>query len=149
MQTINLPEFEPVFKTQGQKKYIFDSFRKKFVTLTPEEWVRQHWAHFLINFQSVPKTLLAVEASLTYNNMNKRCDILVYDKVHKPVLIVECKAPNVKIDEKTCWQIATYNFIHKAKYLIVSNGIEHFLFSVDFNANIISRLDNLPDFFDW
>lgn len=149
MQTINLPEFEPVFKTQGQKNYIFDSFRKKFVTLTPEEWVRQHWAHFLVNFQSVPKTLLAVETSLTFNNMKKRCDILVYDKLHKPALIVECKAPTVKIDDKTCWQIATYNFIHKAKYLIVSNGIEHFLFSVDFNNHKINRLDNLPDFFTW
>lgn len=149
MQAINLPEFTPLLKNSGQRKYIFDSFRKKFVTLTPEEWVRQHWLNFLVNFKAVPKGGVGVEVALKYNEMSKRADIVVFNKSQKPALIVECKAPHIELSEQTCMQIAHYNAVFKARFLIVSNGIQHFLFEVDFDANDYKRLTELPDYGAW
>ncbi|MCO6495676.1 MAG: type I restriction enzyme HsdR N-terminal domain-containing protein [Bacteroidetes bacterium] len=149
MQEINLPGFSPLFKNSGQRKYIFDSFRKKFVTLTPEEWVRQHWAHYLLNNIGVPKGLIGIEVSLHANNMRKRADIVVFDKSQNPALIIECKAPGVQLTEQTCLQAANYNTVFKAKYLIVSNGLQHFLFAIDFENNVSMRLSELPHFENW
>ncbi|MCK9480690.1 MAG: type I restriction enzyme HsdR N-terminal domain-containing protein [Bacteroidia bacterium] len=149
MQKINLPEFAPLLKNIGQRKYIFDSFRKKFVTLTPEEWVRQHWAYFLVTYIGVPKGVIGIEVSLKYNTMNKRADIVVFDKSQQPALIVECKASHVALTEQTCLQIANYNAVFKSKFLIISNGMEHFLFEVDFQSNTIFRLQELPVYSEW
>jgi hypothetical protein len=149
MQVLNFPEFKAVFKTLGQKKYIFDNFRKKFVTLTPEEWVRQHVAHFLCSHQSVPIGLISLEVPMKFHSMNKRADIVVYNRNHQPGLLVECKAPDVSLKQETFQQIATYNFVLNASLLLVTNGIETYLFHIDFQNSNMNQLEKLPEFNQW
>jgi len=149
MKKLNLPLFDFDIQMQGQKKHILDIFRKKFVTLTPEEWVRQHWLRFLVQYKGVPAGLIAVETPVLFNGMTKRADIVVYGKNHKPQLIVECKAPQIPINAHVCWQIAMYNFTLKAPYLIVSNGMQHFVFECKLNTKEIKPLENLPSFVEW
>lgn len=149
MDKLNLPSFVFDIQTQGQKKHIFDTFRKKFVTLSPEEWVRQHWLRYLVDFKEVPKGLIAVETLVKLNGMNKRADVVVYGKTHKPHLIIECKAPNVEITSAVCWQIASYNFVLHAPLLIVSNGITHYVFYCDMEAQQIKAISELPSFKEW
>ncbi len=122
---------------------IWDDFRKKYVKLTPEEWVRQHVAHYLLK-NNYPKPLIALEKKLTVNGLIKRFDILVFNGKNRPFLLVECKSPEVKIDEKTLNQILTYNRQIKAPYLMVTNGLNHFYMSM--NGKEIKFLQNLPDF---
>lgn len=102
---------------------IFDVIRKKYIVLTPEEWVRQHFIHFLINSYKYPKSLMKVESGLKYNNLQKRSDIQVYTRKGHPFLVVECKASNVKLDSKVIDQAALYNKSIGADYIIVTNGM--------------------------
>ena len=124
---------------------IFDVIRKKFVPLTPEERVRQYWLHYLIAEKKYPRSLIAVEMSLQVNQLAKRCDIVVFDKHGSPVLIVECKAPEVKILQKVFDQIARYNLALRVKYLVVSNGSEHHCCEIDFEKKKYFFLDSLPE----
>ena len=117
MQRLNLPEYEFKLRKNGINNEIFDAFRKKYVVLTPEEWVRQNILQFLIRERNFPSSLIAVEIGLKYNQMQKRADILAYDKQGQPYLLVECKAPEVKITQETFHQIARYNMTFKVKYL--------------------------------
>jgi hypothetical protein len=149
MIELNLPIFDFKLKNQGQKKYIFDLVKKKFVTLTPEEWVRQHWIHFLVEYQSIPLSFLAIESAIKVNNMHRRADIVAYKKDLIPGLVVECKAPHIPINEDVVWQAAAYNQKIKAQFLVVSNGINHKLYRVDFEKNILCPLDKLPIFSEW
>ena len=146
MQKLNLPTYNFKLKSSENKTLIFDKFRKKYLVLTPEEWVRQHFIHFLVDEKKYPTSLIAIEKQLTINNRKKRTDILVFNNEGNHDIIVECKAPSIKITQDTFDQIARYNLKLKANYLIVTNGLEHFYCKMDFvNENYIF-LKEIPDY---
>ncbi|HYV91171.1 MAG TPA: type I restriction enzyme HsdR N-terminal domain-containing protein [Chitinophagales bacterium] len=130
---------------EGDQSFIFDIIRKKFVALTPEEWVRQHWIHYLIEEKKYPRSLFALEKMIELNQLAKRCDIVIYNREGKPFLIVECKSPDVKISQKVFDQIARYNLTLRVKYLVVSNGSEHHCCEIDFEKKTYDFLPSLPE----
>ena len=146
MQVLNLPLYQFKVKQEGLRTHIFDAIRKKYVALTPEEWVRQNFLQYLIQDKKFPASLIAVEAGLKYNQLKKRMDVLVYDKQGTPHLMVECKAPEVKITQDTFDQIARYNMAFKVKYLVVTNGIDHFCCQMDYAQNSFQYLEQIPAF---
>lgn len=125
---------------------IFDKLRKKYMVLTPEEWVRQHFVHFLIDEKKYPISLIAIEKQLTVNNLKKRSDILVFNSDGHPEIIVECKAPSIKITQDTFDQIARYNLKLKATFLVVTNGLEHFYCKMDLENETYIFLKEIPDY---
>jgi len=149
MENFTSPYFEPRFAFKGQNKYIFDNFRKKFVVFTPEEWVRQCTAHFLVQKIGVPKGLIRIELSLKVGNSNRRADIVVYNKILQPHLVVECKAAHIPLSHSTLWQIAQYNLFFKSKYTLITNGVENYIFLNDVENYKSEVLDEIPDFFNW
>ena len=146
MQKLNLPEYKIKVRKTDTTFEIFDRFRKKYVVLTPEEWVRQNFLLYLVFEKNVPETLIVVEKSLTVNNLQKRCDIVIYDKSTKPKIIVECKAANVKITQDTFDQIIRYNMTLKVDYLIVTNGLTHYCCFMDYKNDQYSFLQKIPEF---
>jgi len=126
MEKLNLPQVQFKTKQLGGKAQVFDDVRKKYVALTPEEWVRQHFIHFLINEQKFSAGLVAVEMLVKVNDLSQRADIVLYNRKGKPVIIVECKAPSVPITRAVFNQAARYNTMLKVEYLIVTNGLQHF-----------------------
>lgn len=146
MHVLNLPPYQFKLKQQGIRTQIFDSIRKKYVVLTPEEWVRQNFLQYLIQEKKYPASLIAVEAGLKYNQLQKRMDVLVYDKQGSPHLMVECKAPEVKITQDVFDQIARYNMVFKVKYLVVTNGLHHFCCLMDYTQNTYLYLEQIPVF---
>jgi len=146
MEQLNLPGFAHKIKQIGGKDYIFDVLRKKFVRVTPEEWVRQHVVHLLINQYGYPKALIRMEGGLLLNQLQKRTDILVYDRQGRPFLLVECKAPQVAIDQRVFDQIARYNHVHQAPYLVLTNGLVHYCCQRDPATDRLQALPDLPAF---
>jgi len=146
MQELNLPKYQFRFKEVADKIHIFDAFRKKYVLLTPEEWVRQNFLQYLLTEKKYPLSLIAVEAGLKYNQMQKRADVLVYDKQGQPFLLVECKAPEIKISQDTFDQVARYNMVFKVNYLVVTNGLDHFCCKMDYSDNSYRFLPEIPAF---
>jgi hypothetical protein len=146
MRSLNLPTYSFKIKSEAGKDYIFDTFRKKFVFLSPEEWVRQNFAMFLINERGYPMGRIVIEKSLRYNKLSKRCDILVYDDTFNPVLMVECKAPGIKIGPSVFDQIAIYNLTFKVQYLIVTNGINHYCARIEFQNSKVNFIDDIPEY---
>ncbi|MDB4060392.1 type I restriction enzyme HsdR N-terminal domain-containing protein [Vicingaceae bacterium] len=146
MKTLNLPSYQFSFKEENKKTKIFDAIRKKFLVLTPEEWVRQNVVRFLVEEKGFPANLIAIEMGLKLNGMQKRADILVYSKLGKPILLAECKAPHVKIDQNVFDQIGRYNITFKLPYLLVTNGMEHFCAQIDFNSKDFSFLQEIPEY---
>ena len=146
MQKLNLPTYNFKLKSSENKTLIFDKLRKKYMVLTPEEWVRQHYVYFLIEEKKYPISLIALEKQLTINNRKKRTDILVFNKEGNHEVIVECKAPSIKITQDTFDQIARYNLKLKANYLIVTNGLEHFYCKMDFKNETYIFLKDIPDY---
>lgn len=146
MQELNLPQYQFNIKIDENRRLIFDEIRKKFIVLSPEEWVRQNIIKYLISEKKYPASLIAIETGLKYNQLQKRLDILVYDKQANPYLIVECKAPEVKISQDTFDQVARYNMAFKAKYLLVTNGLNHFCCLMDYTTNSYTFLEQLPYF---
>lgn len=146
MFTLHLPKYDFRLTKKDNKIYIFDEIRKKNIFLTPEEWVRQHFIRFLIEKQQFPKSLIAVEKEIKVNNLKKRFDILIFNTKGTHEVIVECKAPNVKINQATFDQIARYNFTLKAKYLIVTNGIQHYYCKMDFKNKKYVFLEECPKY---
>ena len=146
MQKLNLPTYNFKIKSNENKTLIFDKLRKKYIVLTPEEWVRQHFVYFLIEEKKYPISLIALEKQLTINNRKKRTDILVFNTAGNPEIIVECKAPSIKITQATFDQIARYNLKLKATYLIVTNGLEHFYCKMDFKNETYIFLKEVPDY---
>ena len=126
MQKLNLPTYQFKLKNNQNKQLIFDIIRKKYVVLTPEEWVRQNLVQYLIQEKKYPISLIACEKQLLINNRKKRFDILIFDAYGNPSLMIECKAPSIKISQDTFDQIAQYNMVVNAKNLIVSNGLQHY-----------------------
>lgn len=146
MQQLNFPSYPFRFKNSENKPHIFDEIRKKFVVLTPEEWVRQHVVYFLINEKKYPKSFINVEKLVKVNGINKRYDIVVFDTKGAIFLLIECKAPEVTISQKTFDQIAQYNLVLKASYLMVTNGLNHYFCVMDFENEKYSFLRELPDY---
>jgi type I site-specific restriction-modification system R (restriction) subunit len=125
MLQLNLPHYKFKIKKEEEKQLIFDLLRKKYVKLTPEEWVRQNFIQFLLTEKSYPAALIAIEKELKINGMKKRCDAVVYNIDAEPIMIIEFKAPEVNINQKVFDQVAVYNTKLKVEYLIVSNGLQH------------------------
>ncbi len=149
MQKLNLPEYEFNFrKTKDGKTEIFDKIRRKYVALTPEEWVRQNFIQYLILERNVPKTLISVEKEIVFNRTKRRPDIVVFTKNGNPKIIVECKAPEIKISQDVFDQIARYNFTLKVDYLIITNGMTHFCCKINYKKQSFEFLENIPDYFD-
>ena len=146
MQKLNLPTYSFKLKSNEKHTLIFDNLRKKYFVLTPEEWVRQHFVQFLIEEKKYPISLIALEKQLTINNLKKRTDIVVYNKFGNPDIIVECKAPQIKITQATFDQIARYNLKLKANYLIVTNGMDHFFCKLDVENETYIFLKDIPDY---
>ncbi|MGX1930012.1 type I restriction enzyme HsdR N-terminal domain-containing protein [Flagellimonas sp. 2504JD4-2] len=146
MQRLNFPGYQFRIKSSENSLHIFDLIRKKFVLLQPEEWVRQHVLHFLIFTKNYPKSLINVEKQLTVNTLKKRYDIVVFKSDGSIDILVECKAPEVKIDQSTFDQIAQYNLKLKSNYLMVTNGMEHYYCKMDFNREKYTFLKEIPDF---
>lgn len=144
MQSLNLPNYPFQIKEEDKKTKIFDEIRRQYFVLTPEEWVRQHLVQFLIHEKKYPKNLIALEKGLKLNGMQKRMDVLVYDKFGKPLLMIECKAPSVKINQAVFEQIGRYNIQMQLPYLLVSNGLEHYCAQIDFENGKISFLPTIP-----
>lgn len=145
MQLLNFPTYSFRFKNSENKVSIFDKIRKKFILLTPEEWVRQHVVEFLIDEKKYPKSLINVEKIVKVSGMNKRYDIVVFNSDGSIFLLIECKAPEIKIDQKTFDQIARYNLILNAQYLMVTNGLNHYFCEMDFENEKYSFLKELPE----
>ncbi len=130
---LNLPTYQIKITKQLNKPFIYDEIRKKYVSLTPEEWVRQHILNYLINHKKLSKSLIAVERKLTYLNSFKRFDILVFNNKAKADILIECKAPNVNLTSETALQLSLYNQQYKANIIIISNGLKHFSWKLDEN----------------
>lgn len=148
MKKINLPSFNHRLRESEGKTQIFDTFRKKYVQLTPEEWVRQHFLHFLVEHKSYPGGLLLVESELNIDGLKRRPDLVVYSKIGEPRMIVEFKAPSVNIDEDVFFQIAMYNKKLKVPFLILSNGMEHYCAKINLSTGEIDFLNDFPEFSD-
>jgi hypothetical protein len=146
MQKLNLPEYSFRIKTAEGKSFIFDSLRKKFVRLTPEEWVRQNFVQFLIKEKNYSASLIAIEAGVKVNNNPQRADLIIFNRSGNPLLVAEFKAPEVKIDQQTFDQIVRYNMQLKVSFLIVSNGLQHFCCKMNYNDNSYAFLPEIPEF---
>ena len=146
MLQLNLPAYETRMCSRDGKRMIFDPLRKAYVALTPEEWVRQHFVNFLTNFKGYPATLLANEVAITLNGMKRRCDTVVYDKELRPRVIVEYKAPSVKITKEVFAQISRYNLTLQVDYLIVSNGLRHYCCKMDYKNGSFTFLQEIPEY---
>ena len=147
MQILNFPLYEFRFKNSENKLYIFDIVRKKFVSLTPEEWVRQNTIHFLLQERKYPQSLMNVEKQIQVNQLTKRYDIVVYRSDGSIFLAVECKAPQVKITQQIFDQIARYNMTLKAENLMITNGLHHIFYQTDYVNQKYVFLEELPDFY--
>lgn len=146
MLNLNLPSFDAKVRKIDNKLSIFDSLRRKFVALTPEEWVRQHFVNFLITEKEYPQGLIANEVQIKLNNQKKRCDSVIYNSTLKPLVIVEYKSPDVNITQDVFDQIARYNIVLKVDYLIVSNGINHYCCKIDYQNQTFQYLQEIPNY---
>ncbi|PTN07846.1 type I restriction enzyme HsdR N-terminal domain-containing protein [Mangrovibacterium marinum] len=145
---LNLPTYSFRTRQQDSKVQIFDDIRKRFLVLTPEEWVRQNFIRYLVEEKNFPASLMAIETGLKLNKNQFRADLLVYSKAGKPLMIVEFKAPEVKITQKAFDQIARYNLTFMVPYLIVSNGMNHYCCQVDFEARNYRFFKDIPAYSD-
>lgn len=146
MQLLNFPSYTFRVKNSENRTLIFDGIRKKFVVLTPEEWVRQHVVQFLTQEKKYPMSHINVEKQITLNGLRKRYDVVVYKPNGQLHLLVECKAPEISISQATFDQIAQYNFKLKATYLMVTNGLSHFYCQTDPEAEKYQFMKEIPDF---
>ncbi len=146
MQRLNFPIFAFKLKKENEVIFILDSIRRKYVKLTPEEWVRQHVVQFLITEKNVPKGRIGIEQQLKVNTMLKRTDIVVYDSIGKPLLIVECKSADIMVNQKIFEQVACYNLSLKSPFLLITNGLIHISALIDFKQQKWSFLESLPDY---
>lgn len=146
MQQLNFPTYNFRFKNSENKTAIFDEIRKKFIILTPEEWVRQNVVQYLLQQKKYPKSLINVEKLLKINGLVKRYDIVVFNNDGSIFILVECKAPEIKISQQTFDQIARYNMTLNAEHLMVTNGHNHYFCQMDFENERYTFLRELPDY---
>lgn len=146
MLSLNLPSYPAKIVLREGKNLIWDEIRRRYVVLTPEEYVRQHFIHFLIEHKGYPKALLGNEIFLRLNGTQKRCDTVLYKKDLSASMIIEYKAPHVKITQKVFDQILRYNMVLRVNYLIVSNGMEHYCCQIDYDRQAYVFLADIPDY---
>ena len=146
MLQLNLPEYNFKIKKEKEKLLIFDSQRRKYVVLTPEEWVRQNFIQFLIQEKGYPSAYIAIEKELILNGLKKRCDAIIYNKNGEPYIIIELKAPNVSINQKTFDQVAVYNAKLMVNLFMISNGIDHFCCKIDFKNAKYDYFTEIPSY---
>lgn len=146
MIQLNLPDYPIRLSGTQEHPSIFDILRRKYIALTPEEWVRQHFIHFLINQKNYPATLLANEIKLQVGNKTLRADSVLYDRELRPRMIVEYKAPHIPITQKVFDQISTYNMLLHVDYLVVSNGLQHYCCKMDYDNQKYLFLEDIPDY---
>ena len=146
MVKLNFPDFRFSLKSKENKTFIFDIIRKKWMLLSPEEWVRQHCIHYLINFKDYPVGLIQVEKKLKVNRREKRYDLVGFNRDGSIALLVECKAPTVPITQKSFDQVAQYNFVLNSDFLMITNGLHHFYCQMDFREKKYLFLKDLPSF---
>jgi hypothetical protein len=147
MRKLNLPAIKATLKKEHGKVWIFDVIRKKYIILTPEEWVRQHFIHYLIYDLKYPRSLLRIEGSLTYNKLQKRSDILIFDRKGKPWMLIECKSADIRLTQRAFNQVAIYNMTINARYLAVTNGIAHHCCEASTKVGEAPAfLDSFPEF---
>jgi hypothetical protein len=146
MKKLNFPVYSFRFKNSENKTAIFDEIRKKFILLTPEEWVRQHTVQFLLQDKKFPKSYINVEKLIKINDLSKRYDVVVFHPNGDIFLLIECKAAEVPISQNTFDQIARYNLVLKAKYLMVTNGLNHYFCQMDFENKKYIFLKELPEY---
>lgn len=148
MTNLNLPPIELKLSIDNGRHMLFDVLRNKNIQITPEEWVRQHFVHYLINEKSYPKSLMGNEVLLNLNGTKRRCDTVVYDRQLTPRLIIEYKAPHITIDQKVFDQICRYNFVLRVGYLIVSNGMQHYCCKIDYENKSYTFVKDIPSYSD-
>ncbi|MCD4745736.1 MAG: type I restriction enzyme HsdR N-terminal domain-containing protein [Bacteroidales bacterium] len=146
MQKLNFPEYSFKIRKKDLRTEIFDIIRKKYVALTPEEWVRQNVIMYLISEKNFPQSLIAIEMGFKLYHTKKRSDIVVYDNTANPIMIIECKAPEIKINQKVFDQIARYNMALKVKYFIITNGLIHYCCIIDYSKKNYQFIKNIPDY---
>ena len=144
MKQLNLPQYE--FRLSDDKSAIFDTIRKKYIVLLPEEWVRQHFIHYMVSHLGYPTSLIKVEFGIRYNKLPKRPDILSFDRSGNPLLLVECKSYDVKISKSVFTQVSVYNKVLKSPYVVVTNGLQHFCWHQQPETGEVSFLDSIPEF---
>lgn len=143
---LQFPPYDFKIRPSAHGNEIYDVVRKKYVALTPEEWVRQHVVSFLIQARAFPSGRIKLEKSLKIQKLSKRADVVVYDDFAKPLLIVECKAPEIKLSQSVFEQIACYNMALHVRYLIVTNGLQHFFCSIDFDTHQCRFEEEIPTY---
>ena len=146
MPPLNLPSYPIKIVEKNGKRSVFDIIRRKYVTLTPEEWVRQHFTRYLMAEKGFPKELMANEVFLTLNGTAKRCDTVVYNRFLEPVIIIEYKAPQISITQAVFDQITRYNMVMHVDYLIISNGINHYCCKIDYEKQDYAFLEEIPGY---
>jgi predicted type IV restriction endonuclease len=146
MLSLNLPAFDTKITIREGKKVIFDVIRRRYVALTPEEWVRQHFVHYLIAHKGFPQTLMANEVHLNLNGTKKRCDTVLYGRDLSARMIIEYKAPHIEITQQAFDQITRYNMVLKVDYLVVSNGMQHYCCLMDYDNQRYTFLEDIPDY---
>ncbi len=146
MSSLNLPPYEIKIQEKDNKRVIFDVLRRKYVALTPEEWVRQHFIHFLVNYKHYPAGLLANEIEIKIGDKRLRCDTVLYDRALQPRMIIEYKAPTVTLNQKVFDQVFTYNILLHVDYLIISNGMHHICCKIDKENHRYTFLEDIPDY---
>ncbi len=143
---INLPSYEIKLRQTGGNQQIFDILRRKYVALTPEEWVRQHFVHFLIEHKGYPKGLLANEVELRLGEKKLRCDTVLYNRVLQPQMIIEYKAPTITLTQRVFDQISAYNFLLHVDFLVVSNGLRHYCCRMNYENHTYEFLRDIPNY---
>ena len=146
MTVLNLPSFDYKIKKEKDRLFIFDIIRKRYIALTPEEWVRQHFVSYLISYKGYPLGLIGTEISLRLNGQNRRCDTVIYDIYGSPLMIIEYKAPHITLNQEVFDQVIRYNIALKVKYLVVSNGINHYCCVMDYDDMCPHFLKEIPDY---
>ena len=146
MQQLNLPAYSFTIRSRDGKQVILDTLRRKFVQLTPEEWVRQHFVQYLIQERGVPQPLISLEMAFPFHDTQYRADVVVYSKAIKPVMMVECKRPSVKISQRAFNQIGVYNSVIRAGHLVVTNGLQHYCCCVDHGDETMTFLTEIPHY---
>jgi len=147
MDQLNFPEYKfRIARGEDGKKYIFDSLRHKEIILTPEEWVRQHLIRYITEEKDFPPALVSIEAGVKVNTLSRRYDALVYSRNGKPLLLIECKAPGIKINQQTFDQIIAYNHTMKANYLLISNGLKHYCCKLKAEKDRYEFLPEIPHY---
>ena len=144
MKELNLPAYDVKIRGTREKPEIFDFLRRRYVALTPEEWVRQHFTHWLVDHKGYPKGLLANEVALKKKEKTVRCDSIVYGNDQRPLMIIEYKAPTISLSQRVFTQISAYNLLLHVDYLVVSNGLQHYCLRMDYEHLTYQFLTNIP-----